>query len=305
MSPRGWRMATVLVVAALLTMLTACGTGVQNASEPQPVVEPGRGTFTFDGYPPLADHPVRVFYDAPADPSTAEILIVMHGVGRNAEEYRADWQHLLADRNVLVLVPEFSDADYPGSLSYNAGNVIDEDGRPQPREQWSFNVIEALFDFVVRDVHSRAEDYALFGHSAGAQFVHRFVEFMPQNRARVAVAANAGWYTMPDDSLPFPYGLHGGPTQQRDLGPAFGANLVVLLGADDTDPGDDSLRHDERSDQQGQHRLERGENFYRVARDVAGRESLPFRWRMQLVPGVAHSHTDAAAAAEPLLFDGP
>jgi hypothetical protein len=297
-------MVTVVVMAAVLSMLTACEAAPQSGVASKAVVEPGRGVFTFDGYRPLADRPVRVFYDAPADPSTAEILIVMHGVGRNAEEYRADWEQLLADRNVIVLVPEFSDADYPGPLSYNAGNVVDQNGRPQPREQWTFNVIEALFDFVVRDVHSRAVDYALFGHSAGAQFVHRFVEFMPENRARVAVAANAGWYTMPDDSVPFPYGLRGGPAQQRDLGPAFGANLVVLLGADDTDPGDDSLRHDERSDQQGRYRLERGQNFYRVAHDVAERESLPFRWRMQLVPGVAHSHTDAAAAAEPLLFDG-
>ena len=296
-------MLTVLVMAAVLPMLTACGAVPQTRTATKPVVEPGRGMFTFDGYRPLADRPVRVFYDAPADPSTAEILIVMHGVGRNAEEYRADWEPLLADRNVIVVVPEFSDADYPGSASYNAGNLVDQDGRPQPREQWTFNVIEALFDFVVRDVHSQAKDYALFGHSAGAQFVHRFVEFMPENRARVAVAANAGWYTMPDDSVPFPYGLRGAPAQQRDLGPAFDANLIVLLGSDDTDPGDDSLRHDERSDQQGRHRLERGENFYRVARDVAAHESLPFRWRMQLMPGVAHSHTDAAAAAEPLLFD--
>jgi poly(3-hydroxybutyrate) depolymerase len=296
-------MLTVVVLAALLPMLTACEAAPQSGVASKAVVKPGRGMFTFDGYPPLADHPVRVFYDAPADPSTAEILIVMHGVGRNAEEYRADWEQLLADRNVIVVVPEFSDADYPGSASYNAGNVVDQNGRPQPREQWTFNVIEALFDFIVRDVHSRAEDYALFGHSAGAQFVHRFVEFMPENRARVAVAANAGWYTMPDDSVPFPYGLRGAPAQQRDLGPAFGANLIVLLGANDTDPGDDSLRHDERSDQQGRHRLERGQNFYRVARDVAADESLPFRWRLQLMPGVAHSHTEAAAAAQLLLFD--
>jgi poly(3-hydroxybutyrate) depolymerase len=94
-------MVTVLVMAALLPMLTACGAVPQTRSATKPVVEPGRGMFTFDGYGPLADHPVRVYYDAPADPSTAEILIVMHGVGRNAEEYRADWEPLLADRNVM------------------------------------------------------------------------------------------------------------------------------------------------------------------------------------------------------------
>jgi hypothetical protein len=45
----------------------------------------------------------------------------------------------------------------------------------------------------------------MFGHSAGAQFVTRFVTFMPQHRP-IAVAANAGWYTTLDDLVEFPTG---------------------------------------------------------------------------------------------------
>jgi poly(3-hydroxybutyrate) depolymerase len=267
-----------------------------------PVIHAGKGEFTFDGYGPLSDRPVRVYYDAPADPATAQILIVMHGVRRNAEDYRADWEPLVKGHNVLVVAPEFSEKEYPGHSSYSLGNMADDDDHPVPPEQWSFQIIEALFDFVVRDVGSSAHDYALFGHSAGAQFVHRFIEFMPRHRARVAVAANPGWYTMPDDSVPFPYGLDGAPAQRGDLGPAFASNLVLLLGGDDTDPDDESLRHDDRSDQQGRFRLERGLNFFRLSEQVATRESLAFRWRLQAVPGVAHDHHDMAAAAAPLLL---
>lgn len=270
------------------------------------MIEPGRGVFTFDGYQPLRNRPVRVWYDAPADPSTAEILIVMHGLGRDGEEYRGDWTELVKGRNVLVLVPEFSDEFFPGARAYNLGNLLGEDGNPLPEEEWSFNVVEALFDHVVREVGSEAQDYALFGHSAGAQFVHRFVAFMPEQRARVLVAANAGWYTVLDDSVAFPYGLDGAPVKESELGNAFASNLVILLGGDDVDGEDDSLRRDDGSDAQGENRLDRGLNFYRTSRNVAARESLPFAWRLSALPSIAHSHADMAAAAAPfLLGDAP
>jgi dienelactone hydrolase len=294
----------VAVIAALSLVHGCSATGLERpGASAQARIQPGLGEFHFADYPPLADRPIQVYYAAPADLATAEIVIVMHGLGRDGKEYLADWAPLVTNRNVLVLVPEFSDELYPDSEEYNVGNAIDADGQLQPREEWTFHVIEALFDSVVAELGSQAKDYALFGHSAGAQFVHRFIELVPQHRARVAVAANAGWYTVPDDSIPFPYGLEGAPVHEADLGPAFASDLVVLLGGDDVDPDDDSLRRDDLSDAQGRHRLERGLHFYLRSRQVAHRESLPFRWRLQVVPGLAHSHRDAAAAAAALLLD--
>jgi hypothetical protein len=303
---RAWRgRRLVVAVIAALSLVHGCSaTGLERpGASAQVRIQPGLGEFPFAGYGPLADRPVRVYYSAPANPATAEIIIVMHGRGRDGQEYLADWEPLVTDRNVLVLVPEFSEDLYPDSEAYNVGNTIDADGQLQPREEWTFHVIEALFDSVVGELGSQAQDYALFGHSAGAQFVHRFIELVPQHRARIAVAANAGWYTVPDDSVPFPYGLEGAPVHEADLGPAFASDLVVLLGGDDVDPDDDSLHRDDLSDAQGRHRLERGLHFYLRSQQVAHRESLPFRWRLQVVPGLAHSHRDAAAAAAPLLLD--
>ncbi len=268
-----------------------------------PAITPGAGTFSFTGYAPLADRPVRVWYVAPEDPATAEIVFVMHGMERNGEEYRDDWEALVRGRNVLVVVPEFSEDAYPGTSSYNLGNMVDSDGDPVPEEQWSFHIIEALFDFVVCEVGSTAGDYAIFGHSAGAQFVHRFLEFMPAHRARAAVAANAGWYTFLDKSEDFPYGLDGNPVDEETTEAALASNLIVLLGADDIDDDDDSLNNDDRAREQGRHRLERGMRFYLNARALADRESVPFGWRLATVPGIAHSHTDMAAYTASLLFD--
>lgn len=289
------------LVAVVLAVLAGCGAAadVRHAT----VIHPGRGEFTFDSYQPLSDRPVNVYYVAPPDPARAQVLIVMHGVARDSRVYRIDWEQVARDRNVLVLLPEFSEEYYPGSAAYNTGNVVDEDGDRLPRRQWTFNIVEALFDLVVRDVGSQATDYALFGHSAGAQFVHRFVEFMPRHRARVVVAANAGWYTMPDDSVRFPYGLDGSPVQEHELGPAFASNLVVMLGADDVNPKDESLRRDELSDRQGDNRLERGLAFFQSARTVAQNTGLPFRWRLHVVPGMAHDHAEAAEAAASFLLN--
>ncbi|MGQ0574048.1 MAG: hypothetical protein ACT4RN_07560 [Pseudonocardia sp.] len=298
-----WGRRGAAALAAVLTVLGGCGAaaGVDRDAP----VEPGRGEFTFDGYPPLADRPVRVHYHAPPDPSRAQVLIVMHGLTRDAESYLDDWVELVGDRNVLVLAPTFSDEHYPGAEGYNTGNVVDADGDPRPAQDWNFHVVEALFDAVVADTGNPARDYALFGHSAGGQFVHRFVEFMPEHRARVAVAANAGWYTLPDESVAFPHGLDGVPLAPGELAPAFASNLVVVVGADDNDPDDGSLRRDEQTDRQGEHRLARGLNFFEVARASAAEEGHEFRWRLQVVPGLAHDHGGAARAAAPLLLAEP
>ena len=67
-------------------------------------------------------------------------------------------------------------------------------GRESDREKWAFSTIEHLFDEMRVDQAS----YVLFGHSAGGQFAHRMALFRPDSRASVIVAANPGWYTMPE-----------------------------------------------------------------------------------------------------------
>lgn len=263
------------------------------------ITEDTEGDFVFTGS--TAEHPVKVWYSAPPDLAAADILVVMPGTNRNAEDYRTDWVPLTEDRNTLVLVPEFAEDDFPGT-SYNLGNMTDEDDDLRPREQWAFTIIEELFDAAVEATGSSAGDYALFGHSAGAQFVHRFVEFMPQARIRTAVAANAGWYTTLNEDEDFPYGLDGAPAQLDDMDEAFSRDLVILVGADDIDPRDDSLQRDDRTDEQGTNRLERGLNFYLTAREAADDVSAKFGWRLMVLPGIAHDHARMAQAAAPLLL---
>lgn len=295
---REWarRALAVALLGALLVGLPASAAG----RSVDALVHPGQGSFVFDGRPAFPGSPVRVYYSAPPDPASAQVLVVLHGLNRDGRAHRDDWARVLGGRNVLVLVPEFAASGYP---AYNLGDVTDARGAVRGPDQWDFLMVEALFDRVVADVGGdAAAGYLLFGFSGGGQFVHRFVELMPRQRARVAVAANAGWYTMPDDALPFPHGLGGLPVQVAGLQRAFGTNLVVLLGGRDSDPRDPSLQRDPRTDRQGVQRLERGRTFFRQAAAAARARSFTFAWRVHEEPTLGHVHADAARAALPYLL---
>lgn len=255
------------------------------------------GSFVFDGYAPLRDRPLRVWYWAPADLADAKVLFVMHGQSRAAESYRDSWVDEARDAHALLVVPEFSDALYPGSDAYNLGNVATESP-----SRWSYSMLEPLFDYIRADTGTRSESYLLYGHSAGAQFVHRFLLLVPDNRVERAVVANAGWYTAPETEIDFPYGLRGSPVRPAALSHALAMRLTVLLGENDTDPNAPDLRHTAAADRQGLDRFTRGLFFFAAGRSTAAALGAPFGWSLQTVPGVAHSNGGMAPFAARELF---
>lgn len=257
------------------------------------------GRFVFSGWdgPPLP-----VFYQLP-ERVTADmrIVFVMHGVNRDADRYRDEWAALARQHGFIVVCPQFSATDFPGALGYNTGYFTEADGTARPRSQWSFAAIEPLFDDVRRRFGTGAERYSIYGHSAGAQFVHRYVLFMPEARLDTAIAANAGWYTMPDRNIAFPYGLAETPVGEAALGAALGKPLTVLLGTADTDRADADLRKTPEADAQGPHRYARGQAFFARGEAAAAASGVAFGWRLQRVPGIAHRNAGMAAAAAALI----
>ncbi|NJL98034.1 MAG: hypothetical protein HC924_04025 [Synechococcaceae cyanobacterium SM2_3_2] len=245
---------------------------------------------------------LKVWYHLPWGLSqSAPIVFVMHGVNRNAQDYRDDWITYANQGRFLLLVPEFSAAQYPDPDDYNLGHVFADSGQINPVDEWSFSAIEDIFAEVQQLTHSTATTYNLYGHSAGAQFVHRLVMLMPQARVGTAIAANAGWYLLPTLSDPYPYGLGRIPDASQALATAFGRDLVILLGSEDTDPDHQHLNRGERAMSQGSHRLARGQFFFEQARAQAAVLNLPFDWRIQVVPGVGHSNSGMADVAAKLL----
>jgi len=253
------------------------------------------GRFVFSGWegpdvPVWYQLPDRIEADTPA-------VFVMHGVNRDADRYRDEWAALARHHGFIAVVPQFSSADFPGSRGYNTGYFTNADGSPRPRALWSFSVIEPLFDEARQRFGTQVPRYIIYGLSAGAQLVHRYVMFMPDARIEQAIAANAGWYTMPDFAAAFPYGLAATPVDAASLKEALGKPLTVLLGTADTDTDDADLRKTPQANRQGPHRYARGQTFFVQAQQTATALGTALGWRLETVRGIGHSNSGMAKAA--------
>jgi len=262
---------------------------------------------------PLADGSSQIVFSGWAGPKLpvfvhkpriagvdSRIVFVMHGVQRDGDRYRDEWRDLAEKHNLIVVVPTFGRKDFPTTGSYNLGNIVDQKGRKSPKEKWSFSAIEPLFDHIVCRVSGNQRGYALYGHSAGGQFVHRYVAFADAPRMEVAVAANSGWYTMPDNGA-FPYGWGGHVAGLVSPAAAFQRPLTILLGTEDIDRNDPNLRINEQADKQGRTRFDRGHGFLTAAWKEAGKASL-ISWKIAYAPGVGHDNGRMAPFAIPHLL---
>jgi poly(3-hydroxybutyrate) depolymerase len=262
----------------------------------------GKEQFVFDRWDGPA---INVFVTRPPGIGPDRpVVIVMHGMRRNADEYRDQWHDLAVKHDFLLIVPGFSSENFPGSRGYNLGNTFGIAGSPVDRGLWSFSAIEKIFDDVLRRYEMNAGQYAIYGHSAGSQFVHRFLMHVPDARVSSAVAANAGWYTLPDFSVDYPVGLKGSAVVTENLASFFRTSLTILLGDQDTDADDDSLRRNDEVNVQGPHRLARGHYFFTSGSRVANSMGLLFAWKLAEVAGADHDNRlMAPQAVEHLLGD--
>jgi poly(3-hydroxybutyrate) depolymerase len=288
------------IESARALMETLLGEDAMAAARGSETLPAGDGTFTFDGW---AGPPIRVWYHRP-DAVTAEtpVLFVMHGVNRDADRYRDQWSAQAAQYGVVLVVPEFDNAQFPRAAAYNLGNVFDDAGKAVPRDKWSFAAIEPLFDRVRELTGTRVQAYDLYGHSAGAQFVHRYLMYLPEARVHRAVSANAGWYTMPAAGSAYPYGLQGSGVTDTGLRQALQRPMAIMLGTSDTDTRHPNLRRTPEAMAQGPHRFARGESYFAAGRRAASDQGVPFGWTLQRVEGVVHDNAGMAPPAAAWLY---
>jgi poly(3-hydroxybutyrate) depolymerase len=283
-------MKTILVAALLLASAIPA-----LAATPVPS---GRWSFVFEDRKGRPDRPIRVYtYRGRKCDTACPILFLMAGEKRNAYDYLAHWDSL-ADRNNLILVaPEFAKDRWPKAAGYNLGDVAEQ----KDREKWAFSAIEHIFD----EIRDGQKDYIIFGHSAGGQFVQRMAFFRPDNRASVMVAANPGWYTMPewrkDKAEPFPYSLVNAPVGEAELRQALARRVLLLVGEKDSDPDAENLNQSAGAKKQGESRLERGENFIKAMTAAAQELGVKLGWQYHEVPDTAHDAAAMSRAAGELL----
>ncbi|MCB1549228.1 MAG: hypothetical protein KDJ41_15550 [Hyphomicrobiaceae bacterium] len=259
---------------------------------------PGAGRLEYWDPRPGLRRPIPLWTYTPAGfGPESPIVLVMHGMKRNADEYRDNWAEAAEAEGCLVVAPEFSKAAYPESRDYNYGNVFKDDERLLPRDEWLFPVLDRIFLHVKARAGSRREQYALFGHSAGGQLVHRLVTLAFSPLIEIAISANAGSYTMPVMDVRYPFGLGGTSYTTEQERALVTRPLVILLGDSDNDPNHHSLPRDEAAMRQGPHRFGRGQAYFEAGRQLALKHEVPFAWRLEIAPGVAHSNAGLARQA--------
>ena len=286
-----------------LLLLFSCGDDDDNNKNPEGVLTNGHGKFTYNSYSPLKDKPLSVYYSiSEGDMSTMPIIFVFPGTNRDADNYIVPWIEISKRYPCMVFSIEFPEKYYT-SDEYITGNVIDKSGRFVDKEKWSFSLIEPLFEYIKSQTKNKSTHYSLFGHSAGSQFVHRYILFNPDAKIEKAIAANAGWYTMPTLDVAFPYGLKNTQLSQSDIVKAFKVGLTVHLGEKDNDPNDSSLRKTPEAMAQGAHRYARGLYFYNNSKSIAESKEYHFNWSLKKVANVAHNQAAMAKNAANIFFE--
>lgn len=232
---------------------------------------------------------IEVFTYRPAHYRDGAMLMVFHGMLRNAEEYR-DHARAMGDRfGMLVVAPRFDSVQF-GQGKYQQGGLM-ADGQLAPREAWTWSVVPKLADRL-RALEKRPDmPYFLIGHSAGGQFLVRLAAFVPTDASRI-VAANPGSDLFPTRDLPYPYGFGGLPDRlvtDELLRSYLARPLTLYLGAADTER-DEDLDTSNDADKQGQTRYERGKNAFRAAEELAKQKGWEFHWRLVEAPKVGHDH---------------
>lgn len=250
----------------------------------------GLGSFVFsDAAAPSGS--LRVFFFCP-EPGAghSRIVVAMHGFDRAASDFRDVLARQARRSGQIVLVPEFDKGQFPDAYAYNYGNVMGQQSReaPGPRSLWNFGIVDRLFEGVRDAVGSQQKSFGLFGNSAGAQFVLRYLALTEGPAIDVAVAANSGWYMLPDLSIDYPVGMGGLDLDESYLQRYLGRRLIVLLGDADTDSAASDLPRNEAAMIQGPHRLARGLWHFDHCRRVADRLGTPFGWTLEIVPGAGH-----------------
>jgi poly(3-hydroxybutyrate) depolymerase len=255
------------------------------------VMKKGEGCFSYKVKSGNFEIPVYYYLPNKLQAKT-EVLFAMHGEKRNAQDYRNDWRNIYNSNSsgksdFILLVPQFEQRWFPKATGYNLGKMFTEDLKIlNPRNQWAFSEIENIFTFVKRSTKINANKYYLYGHSAGAQFVHRMLIFMRYTHIQKAVAAEAGSYTIPDEHREYPCGLKkliGEPLTSVDLKTTFTTPMTIILGTKDNKVL--SREHDSYScdTQQGSNRLARGEYFYTHVKNIAHNIKSDFNWTLKEV----------------------
>ncbi len=266
------RRATIVLAIAMVfasLLLVILPKQAAQASDAYTIVDKEQGLFIYV--------PTNAAQFAPL-----QILVTMHGMGGDGQTF---CQNLLAtaERNGWIIVaPTFKYQDYR-----NPELVLQDDLTFLPRLLAMIDSVPQLTNLETR------RKVLLYGHSRGAQAIHRFATYYPERTLGVA-ALSAGSYTLPlrtmlvngkSQELAMPYGV---ANMQRYLGRNFDADTFkqiafrIGVGGNDSNPDDAPRAWDPYL---GRTRVDRARAYTKALQD-SGMQS-----ELAIYPGSDHSVT--------------
>lgn len=279
----------------------------------------GVGTIEYAHYKPFRKQPVNLCYYIPTKGNIKkmQVIISMPGSQRVGKGQLNAWKPLAEEHGFVVIVPEMLQENGYRKNSYRFGFVSRSlaNGKfsLRPQHKWVFQLIEEIFDYYREETGSKVKQYDLFGQSAGAQFVERFVLTMPNARYRRAVASNAGQYTYIDptglhhndgtlcDHPGWPHSVSDTPFAEKEhLSKVLKRDFIIHIGTKDTQ---NLLIRDKLADTvkykynyfhiMGATRYERAHHFYDYTKRIADSLGLKLNWRIVDNIGVGHGASGA------------
>jgi poly(3-hydroxybutyrate) depolymerase len=279
--------------ALLLTGLLLAPAFAQSPPPDGPDVPAGKAELQVQAGPVA----LQVFTYRPANWSGTRLLFVMHGVLRNADEYR-DHAIGMADRfDALVVAPKFDSERFP-SRAYQRGGLLREDGAPAPAAEWTYSRLPELAAALRARTGKPDAKLYVIGHSAGGQFLVRMAAFADIGAERI-VAANPGSVLLPTRDVKFGYGFGGLPealASDERLRAYLAAPLTLFLGTAD-DHADEYFDASEAAMAQGSGRHQRGLALWWAAQHLAKARGWPCNWRLVEAVGIEHDHEKMFAHA--------
>ena len=173
---------------------------------------------------------IRIFTYRPTGCRIAGLLVVFHGLDRNADGYR-DHAKPLADRLCLVVAaPLFDERRFP-TWRYQRGGVADRRSI-LPKAAWTVGLVAPLVAALRLQEGTSSLPYYLHGHSAGAQFLSRVAAYTSENAARTVIA-NPSTYVLPSLDVAAPYGFGQLPHGEQLLRDYLARPVTLLLEEED------------------------------------------------------------------------
>ena len=243
---------------------------------------------------------VEILYITPnAINEDTEVIFVIHGNSRNADDYLSAWIPLVQNKNVIIAAPNFDKKNFRYFFLLESA---ESNGAINERSDSYINKsISLFFNYFKSRFALNANTYKMFGHSAGAQFTHRYMLLSNDQRISDTVIANAGWYTFLNGEK-YPYGIKDTPIEisSSHIRWFMSNKTSLLIGSIDTNLN--NVNSSAGAQKQGITRVDRADNYFKSLIDISDKKEIPFRWSYKVINDVGHDYQKMTPIAASILL---